>query len=155
MAKLQSRPMTRVNGALLAATAIVLASAGMLAGCGSFIGGLPVVGEPAGTPRAPAVQPDFPSVGVKPSQPAEKPMTAAERQKVETDLKAASTLAADEKRAMIQGFDEKLYVQANPDIIPGIKAGRYKSGLEHWLRYGRVEKRPLRPTDKKPPREKS
>jgi Rhamnan synthesis protein F len=38
-----------------------------------------------------------------------------------------------------EGFDEALYCDANPDVKASIQRGYFKSGLEHFLRRGRLE----------------
>jgi hypothetical protein len=91
----------KVNGRCLTGAAAALAAAVLLSGCGSTLATMPLIGEPAKTPPAPAVRPDYPNIGVKPSDRPDKPMTAAERQKVEAELNAARTQGADEKRKQI------------------------------------------------------
>lgn len=80
---------------------IGLLGAGVLSGCGSTLGSLPVIGEPDHTPPAPAVIPDFPRVADAPAGPATKPLAPAERAKIEAELAAARTRAAQEKREQI------------------------------------------------------
>jgi hypothetical protein len=81
----------------------MLSGAATLGGCGSTIGGLPLIGEPKETPAAPAKTPAFPSIGETPAQPADKPLTPAERQKVEDALEAARTQAVIDRRKQING----------------------------------------------------
>ena len=45
-------------------------------------------------------------------------------------------------RDIFSGFDEQAYLNANPDIRDAITAGTVPSGLEHYRRWGRHERRP-------------
>jgi hypothetical protein len=90
----------RVNAHRLRTGSAMVGLSILLAGCGSTIGSMPVIGEPAQTPPAPAVRPNFPAVGVTPQRPA-KAMTAEERVKAEAELTTARTRAADEQRQKI------------------------------------------------------
>ena len=38
-------------------------------------------------------------------------------------------------------FDEAGYMEANPDVVNGVNAGQFSSGYEHYLLFGRREKR--------------
>ena len=75
-----------------------------------MIASLPLVGEPAEAQNRPAVQPDYPEVfSARPTEEATalapegrtKPMSAAERAKLQADLIAARDRAAAEKREQI------------------------------------------------------
>jgi len=39
------------------------------------------------------------------------------------------------------GFDEKFYLEVNPDVMAFVNAGGFSSGLEHYLKYGIAEGR--------------
>jgi len=55
---------------------------------------------------------------------------------------AAEALSADDADVSpdaLTGFDEAWYVQNYYDVVYGIKAGRWGSGLEHYCRYGHRE----------------
>jgi hypothetical protein len=39
------------------------------------------------------------------------------------------------------GFDEQFYLEVNPDVRASVNAGRFSSGLEHYLKYGKTEGR--------------
>ena len=97
---LRSSRVINVNAGRLRTAAALLGLSALLAGCGSTIGSMPLVGEPAQTPAAPAVRPAYPAVGVTPERPA-RAMTAAERMKAEAELTTARTNAADEQRQKI------------------------------------------------------
>jgi hypothetical protein len=79
---------------------VALAAACGLQGCGSTIGSMPLIGTPANSPAAPEVTPEYPAVGVRP-EPSLKAMTPQERAKLEAELVAARTQAAQEKRDQI------------------------------------------------------
>lgn len=79
---------------------LALALAACAGGCGATIGQLPLVGEPANVPPPPEVAPAYPAVGMRPERSL-KAMTAQERAKLEADLMAARTRAAQEKREQI------------------------------------------------------
>jgi hypothetical protein len=89
-----------VNTARLRTAAATVGLAVLLAGCGSTIGSMPIIGEPPQTPPAPAGEVKFPAVGVTPGRPV-KAMTAEERAKVEAELTTARARAADERRQKI------------------------------------------------------
>ena len=38
-------------------------------------------------------------------------------------------------------FDERYYLQQNPDVVRSIQAGGYRNGYDHYLRNGRIEGR--------------
>lgn len=40
------------------------------------------------------------------------------------------------------GFDEALYLAANPDVAEAVKSGQFKSGFDHYRLHGQVEGRP-------------
>ena len=42
-------------------------------------------------------------------------------------------------------FNDKLYLEANPDVAEAVKRGEFKSGLEHYGMFGRKEGRHLAP----------
>ncbi|NJP09755.1 MAG: hypothetical protein HC866_09930 [Leptolyngbyaceae cyanobacterium RU_5_1] len=44
--------------------------------------------------------------------------------------------------AQTPGFDEALYLFANPDVKDLIKKGKYKSGLDHYTQVGQTAKKP-------------
>jgi hypothetical protein len=83
------------------APAVVLACL-LLSGCGGSLGRMPLIGEPAGTPPPPDVRPEYPSVGSPRGGSRDgRPMSAAERAKLEAELGAARTGAAEERRKKI------------------------------------------------------
>jgi GT2 family glycosyltransferase len=41
-------------------------------------------------------------------------------------------------------FDEEIYLRLNPDVRLAVAAGNFRSGREHYERYGRAEGRPFR-----------
>jgi SAM-dependent methyltransferase len=45
---------------------------------------------------------------------------------------------------MVGSFDERAYLQANPDVSLAVQAGLFKSGAAHYEAIGRSEGRPLR-----------
>lgn len=77
----------------------------LAAGCGGTVARMPLVGEPAHIPPAPEVQPAYPPVGVSTSTRTGKPMTAAERAKVEASIARDRAQAAAERRKKIQKQD--------------------------------------------------
>jgi hypothetical protein len=78
-----------------------VASTIALAGCGSTIASMPLIGEPDIAQNRPAVQPEYRPVFGKPVEPENKPMTAAERDKLQAELAAEREGAADAKRKKI------------------------------------------------------
>ena len=40
-----------------------------------------------------------------------------------------------------ENFDEHSYIEANFDVAAAVDAGQFSSGFEHFIRYGRKEKR--------------
>lgn len=44
---------------------------------------------------------------------------------------------------MINHFDEKNYLDANPDVKKAVSEKQFSSGLEHWESYGKMEGRSL------------
>jgi hypothetical protein len=44
-------------------------------------------------------------------------------------------------------FVDLAYLEANPDVEDAVRAGLFVSGYEHWLEFGRREKRSLRPAE--------
>jgi hypothetical protein len=100
------RPRRAGRCAVVAARlALVLAGAGALAGCGSTLGGMPLIGEPEEVPSAPAHRPAFPNVMESGSTRTTKPMTPEERAKLEADLATARSNAAPEMRQHINEGD--------------------------------------------------
>jgi hypothetical protein len=87
------------------ARAVLLGLAFALAGCGSTVSQLPVVGLPEGMPPAPESAPATPPVGVSRGERTGKPLTAEERAKLESELAAARTGAAANRRKQIQRSD--------------------------------------------------
>ncbi len=85
--------------------AVLCAASLLLSACGSTVSQLPGVGLPEGAPAAPASAPETPPVGVARGQRTGKPMTAAERAKLEAELAAARTRAADQRREQIRRTD--------------------------------------------------
>jgi hypothetical protein len=83
------------------AAAGLVALAPALAGCGSTFSQMPVIGVPEGMPRAPETAPSTPSIA-GPRARGDKPMTAAERAKMEAELVAKGAQAAEERRQQIQ-----------------------------------------------------
>jgi hypothetical protein len=100
MSKMRSRGGRQPNRRL-AVTAIALAGALALSGCGSTIGKLPLIGEPKGAPPAPDVTPATPSIGARPQRP-DKALTPAELQKAQAELNTARTQGPDERRKKIK-----------------------------------------------------
>jgi hypothetical protein len=43
--------------------------------------------------------------------------------------------------ATLENFDERSYLYANPDVAESVRRGRLRSGLAHFVRYGRYEGR--------------
>ena len=79
----------------------MIACIAALAGCGSTIASLPYVGEPPEAQASrPASTPDYPDAFNKPASEA-KPMTAAERQKLEAELTAARDRSVAQRREEI------------------------------------------------------
>ena len=76
--------------------AMMLAVGGSLAGCGSMIADLPVVGLPADAPQRPKTAREFPAVHDIPDGRAirEGKMTNAEQQQIQADLVAARAQSA-------------------------------------------------------------
>jgi hypothetical protein len=48
------------------------------------------------------------------------------------------------------GFNEELYLAANPDVAAAVARGQFASGRMHYNRHGRFEGRPLAPTEAAP-----
>lgn len=46
---------------------------------------------------------------------------------------------------LVNDFSEAGYLAANPDVAQSVQEGVFASGLEHWLAYGRAERRLVRP----------
>src|SRR5215469_6370633 len=44
-----------------------------------------------------------------------------------------------------QNFNEAAYLYLHPDVAAAVRRGEYRSGLEHWKKYGKEEGRMLRP----------
>ena len=44
--------------------------------------------------------------------------------------------------AIVSEFDEKTYLDCNPDVKRAVDAGQFRSGLDHFLSFGHAEKRP-------------
>ncbi|RAI39025.1 hypothetical protein [Rhodoplanes roseus] len=78
---------------------MLIVAAGLLAGCSSMLSEMPqqIGGLPAGAPERSAVPPAYPAVNDVPHARADRPLTDAERKKVQADLDAARAAAA--KRA--------------------------------------------------------
>jgi hypothetical protein len=59
----------------------------------------------------------------------------------------------DEKRldrpeyiaAFREGFNEEAYLKAFPDVADNVKSGPFLSGMQHYLQFGKTEKRLERP----------
>ena len=45
----------------------------------------------------------------------------------------------------VPGFEEVQYLAANPDVAAAVRNGGFRSGLEHYEKFGRTERRNLRP----------
>lgn len=75
---------------------------GLLAGCGSTVGGMPVVGEPEQARTAPRVAAPIPNVYRATASRTGQPMSAQERAKVEAELVNARDHAAETRRRQIQ-----------------------------------------------------
>jgi hypothetical protein len=67
----------------------LVCGAAAVSGCASTIADLPVVGLPAGTPARPQQQPAYPAVHDMPVTRETKPLTEAERKKLEAELAAS------------------------------------------------------------------
>ncbi|MFL6799169.1 MAG: methyltransferase domain-containing protein [Xanthobacteraceae bacterium] len=50
-----------------------------------------------------------------------------------------------------EAFDEERYLEENPDVLNAVKAGKFDSGLDHFLQFGAREGRPGPPTFSNPP----
>jgi hypothetical protein len=72
-----------------AGVAMVLAATIAASGCTSTLSNLPVVGEPDHLPKRPDNAGEFPAVHDMPTPRDTKPLTEAERQKLEAELAAA------------------------------------------------------------------
>jgi hypothetical protein len=70
---------------ILALLALVV---GTLPGCTNMLANLPGVGLPPGTPERPAVPPPFPAVHDMPAPRETKPLSEAERKRLEAELNA-------------------------------------------------------------------
>jgi len=44
-------------------------------------------------------------------------------------------------------FDEQAYLARNPDVARAVREGRMRSGLHHWMLFGRIAGRPHPPLD--------
>ncbi len=44
-------------------------------------------------------------------------------------------------------FNERLYLEANPDVADAVSAGQIASGLDHWITFGQQENRLLHKVD--------
>jgi hypothetical protein len=86
---------------LVARTAAICLATGLLTGCGSMLAQAPLIGEPENNIARPAVRPDYPVIGVRPSEPDHKPLTAAERAQAEAELSATRAGAAGQVRQQI------------------------------------------------------
>lgn len=91
----RDRSPDRRSGRWPTVAALVIA-AGTVAGCSSILSEMPqqVGGLPAGVPERPATPPSYPAVNDVPQARADRPMTDAERRKVQADLDAARAAAA-------------------------------------------------------------
>jgi hypothetical protein len=72
----------------------------LLAGCGSSLSSMPVIGAPKETPAPSRTSMPYPSVGESRTR-STKPLTAEERAKREAELNRSRTEAADRKRQQI------------------------------------------------------
>lgn len=91
----------------IAGAAVVLA-AFALAGCGSTVSRMPLIGLPDGLPAAPETAPETPSVAGRTGEEGRAPprrMTPEERQRLEADLRRAGTQGPDERRRRIHRPD--------------------------------------------------
>lgn len=52
--------------------------------------------------------------------------------------------SAPPKKKQAPVFDEETYLRLNPDVRQAVAAGTFRSGLDHYERYGRAEGRPCR-----------
>jgi hypothetical protein len=57
------------------------------------------------------------------------------------DVPPLSSEATSSEEGQPLEFDEEWYLQQNPDVATAVHEGRGKSGLEHYLAYGRNEGR--------------
>jgi hypothetical protein len=71
------------------ALALALLAAGAVAGCTSQLSNLPFVGEPDKLPQRPDAPASYPAVHDMPAPRDTKPLTEAERKKLEAELAAA------------------------------------------------------------------
>ena len=94
----------RGRARLLAAAILVSGSAG-LAGCGSTLASMPLIGEPKNAPPRPEGEQTYPVPFVATAKPAEEKMSAAERDKLKADLIAARDGAAAHRRSEIGQAD--------------------------------------------------
>ena len=76
---------------------------------------------------------------------------AFERDELHVEHGVVDTITADfltrfgiDADAPNTAFREGMYLKANPDVRAAVAEQRFRSGYEHWLRYGRSEGRPLR-----------
>jgi hypothetical protein len=69
--------------------AVLILAAGAVSGCTSSLREVPIFGEPQNVPRGNGETGSFPAVHDMPAARDTKPMTEAERQKLEADLAAA------------------------------------------------------------------
>ena len=45
-------------------------------------------------------------------------------------------------------FDEKFYLDANPDVAEAVRSGTFGSGYEHYVQFGASEgRKPVRPVE--------
>ena len=72
-----------------------------LAGCGSTLGSMPLIGEPQRTPPRPAVQPNFLSVNEPVTKRNTTPLTTTERAQAEAELVKERAQSAQEMRQQI------------------------------------------------------
>jgi hypothetical protein len=54
-------------------------------------------------------------------------------------------------RMLPSEFDEAAYLELNPDVAAAVQGGAYKSGVEHYLRYGWKEDRLITTGDRRKP----
>ncbi len=101
MSKMRLQAGSRQRAGRVIGTAAALALSAILCGCGATVGSMPLIGEPARTPAAPAVTADYPLVSEPATKRTTTPLTAAERATFEADLVKDRAQAAQEKRDQI------------------------------------------------------
>lgn len=63
---------------------------------------------------------------------------------------ATTPASAPAQSVASAGFNEELYLAANPDVAAAVARGQFASGRMHYNRHGIFEGRPLAPTEAAP-----